>query len=285
MNGVQIDIILVAIITACAAAIPGIFLVLQGAALMSDAISHAILPGIVIMFFIVKTLQSPWLIVGAGFSGVATVMCTQWIIQTRRLKKDAAIGLIFPLFFSIGVILISLYARDVHLDTDMVLLGELAFAPFNRMIVGLYDLGPYAAWQMGVIGIMNVLFVVLCYKELKVASFDKQYAAISGCAPTALYYALMMLTSITCVGAFDVMGTVVIVALMIVPAATAFLYARSLLEMIIGSLAVAVAASVSGYTLAFCADVSIAGAIATLCGVFFVCGLAGTIYTRRARTL
>src|SRR3990170_3366249 len=121
MNLIQFELILIAVVAAVACTLPGVFLVLRGVALMSDAISHSILLGIVLMFLFMHQLHSPILIFGAALAGVCTVVCTEVLINTRRIQKDTAIGLVFPLFFSLGVILISQYARDVHLDMDMVI--------------------------------------------------------------------------------------------------------------------------------------------------------------------
>jgi len=268
-----LHIILIASLAAVACALPGIFLVLRGVALMSDAISHAILPGIAIMFLLVQKLESPWLIVGASLAGLLTVFCTEQLINTQRIKKDAAIGLVFPLFFSIGVIIISLYARNVHLDTDMVLLGELAFAPFNRLKLFGMDMGPYALWSMGAIFIMNVVFVVLCYKELQLITFDHTLAHLFGFQPTLLYYSLMTVTSITAVGAFDVVGSIVAVALMITPAATAYLCTHTLKPMVFLTILLAMSAAIGGYVCAHQFDVSIAGSIASVSGLLFMCAL------------
>src|SRR3989344_6639955 len=144
MNWICIELVLVAIVTAIACALPGLFLVLRGVALMSDAISHAMLLGIILMFLVIHNLNSPLLLLGAALAGLATVLVTELLIGTHKVKKDTAIGLVFPAFFSLGIVLITLYARDVHLDTDMVLLGELAFVPFSRLIIAGYDCGPYA---------------------------------------------------------------------------------------------------------------------------------------------
>ena len=157
----EIEILLLGVIVVTACVLPGVFLVLRGVSLMSDAISHAILLGIVLSFFIVRDLTSPWLIVAATATGILTVTLTELIIATKRMKKDAAIGIVFPVFFSIGVILISQFAGDVHLDTDAVLLGEIAFAPLNRWVVSGIDIGPKAIWLMGCIAIINSLFGVL----------------------------------------------------------------------------------------------------------------------------
>ena len=115
----ELEIILIAIILVQACILPGVFLVLRGMSLMSDAISHASLLGIVIAFFYTRSLDSPLLIIAAGLMGVLTVVITQWLISTKRLKEDAAIGLVFPLFFSIGVILITKYMGSIHIDADL----------------------------------------------------------------------------------------------------------------------------------------------------------------------
>ena len=128
----QIEIVLIAAVVAASCALVGSFLVLRRMALMSDAISHAILFGIVLMFFVVESTTSPLLIVAATLTGVLTVLLVEALTRTQLVKEDAAIGLVFPLLFSLGVILITRYASNVHLDVDAVLLGELAFAPFNR---------------------------------------------------------------------------------------------------------------------------------------------------------
>jgi manganese/zinc/iron transport system permease protein len=270
---IQLYMLLIAILVSLACALPGIFLVLRGVALMSDAISHAVLPGIAIMFLFVHQLDSPLLIIGASFAGLLTVFLTELLIQTRRLKKDAAIGLVFPLFFSVGVIIISQYARNVHLDTDMVLLGELAFAPFNRLIMYGVDVGPQALWVMGIIVIINALFVYALFKELALISFDITQAATLGFLPALIHYGLMTITSITAVAAFDIVGSIVVVALMITPPATAYLLTKRLPQMVFMSIALAISSSILGYVCAHFFDVSIAGSIATTNGLLFICAL------------
>ena len=128
-----LEIQLIAILVAGACSILGVFLVLKSMAMVSDAITHTILLGIVLAFFIVHDLNSPLLIIGAGIVGVLTVYLVELLNSTRLLKEDSAIGIVFPLLFSMAVILISKYTKNVHLDVDSVLLGELAFAPFNRI--------------------------------------------------------------------------------------------------------------------------------------------------------
>jgi manganese/zinc/iron transport system permease protein len=273
MNWLHIELIGIAILTAITCALPGVFLVLRGVAMMSDAISHAILLGIAIMFLIVKQLDSPLLIFGAAAAGILTVVCTEMIIKSKRLKQDAAIGLIFPFFFSVGVILISQYARNVHLDIDMVLLGELAFAPFNRMIIAGMDCGPCALWVVGATFLINGAFIGLFYKELVLTTFDATLATMSGFSPAILYYGLMVITSITAVATFDIVGSIMVVALMITTPATAYLVAKKVDYMIVLSLIFASISAFFGYFFAFWADVSIAGSIACMTGVLFMGGL------------
>lgn len=270
MSYLQVQIMFIALLASVACVIPGIFLVLRGVALMSDAISHAVLLGIAVMFLITKNLDSPLLLVGAALAGVATVFLTETVIQTRRLKEDAAIGVVFPLFFSCGIILISLFARDVHLDVDMVILGEIAFAPFNRWLLWGYDMGPAALYTLGANLLLNIGFVVLFYKELKLAIFDSDFAYVAGFSPALLYYGLMFLTSVTAVSAFDVVGSVVVVALMITPPATAYLLVRQLEHMIAFSVLLSALSALGGYGMAAWLDVSIAGSIATVSGVLFM---------------
>ena len=139
----ELQIMGIGIVLVLACVIPGVFLVLRGMSLMSDAISHASLLGIVVVFFLIQELSSPLLVVGASIAGILTVALTEWLISTQRVKKDAAIGLVFPVFFSIGVILITKFAGNVHLDSDCVLFGEIAFAPFERMVLFSVDIvGP-----------------------------------------------------------------------------------------------------------------------------------------------
>jgi manganese/zinc/iron transport system permease protein len=259
----------IAALTAAACALPGVFLVLRRMALMSDAISHAILLGIVLAFFVTENIASPLLIAAAAATGVLTVSLVEALHRTRRVKEDAAIGLVFPALFSMGVILISRFAGNVHLDVDAVLLGELAFAPFNRLVVGGVDLGPRTLWVMIGILALNVAFILAFYKELKLTTFDAALAGALGFAPAVVHYAFMTLVSVTAVGAFDAVGSVLVVALMIAPPSAAYLLTDRLPRMIGLSVAIGVASALAGYWMSYLLDVSIAGSMATMTGVAF----------------
>ncbi|MCW8981540.1 MAG: metal ABC transporter permease [Altibacter sp.] len=270
MTSPQLEIQLIAAIVAIACAIPGVFLVLRKMALISDAISHSILPGIVAGFFITQDLNSPLLILLAAITGVITVILVESIQKTRLVKEDTAIGLVFPALFSIGVILIAKNANDVHLDIDAVLLGELAFAPFDRLIISGMDVGPKSLWLMGSILLITVSLLFIFFKELKVSTFDAGLSSALGISPVIMHYGLMSVSSVTVVGAFDAVGAILVVALMIAPAATAYLLTSDLKRMIALSIGFGIFAAIGGYWVAHLLDASISGSMTTVLGLLFL---------------
>ena len=259
MTSPQIEIQLIAVVVAIACAIPGVFLVLRKMALISDAISHSILPGIVIGFFITQDLNSPFLILLAALTGLLTVVLVEIIQKTGLVKEDTAIGLVFPMLFSVGVIMIAKNANDVHLDVDAVLLGELAFAPFDRLLISGMDLGPKSLWVMGVVLLITVFLLFMFFKELKVSTFDSGLSSALGFSPI-----------LTVVGAFDAVGAILVVALMIAPAATAYLLTNDLKKMLWISIALGVFSAVAGYWFAHFIDASISGSMTTVLGIVFL---------------
>ncbi len=273
MSSAQIEIQLIAIITALSCALPGVFLVLRRMAMMSDAISHSILFGIVLAFFVVKDLASPILLVAAAATGVLTVALVELLNKSKLLKEDASIGIVFPVLFSIGVILITRFAGSVHLDVDAVLLGELAFAPFDRMIILGNDVGPKSLWIMSSALLLNVTYLLFFYRQLKISTFDPGLAAALGISPAIIHYTHMTLVSLTAVGAFEAVGSILVVALMIAPAAAAYLLTDRLHNMILLASLIGIASAISGYWMAHLLDVSIAGSMATMTGVFFLLSL------------
>lgn len=265
----SIEIQLIAAVVAVACALPGVFLVLRQMAMMSDAISHTVLLGIVVGFFIVEDINSPFLILGAALTGVLTVSLVELLNRTRLVREDAAIGLVFPALFSLAVILISRYAGSVHLDTDAVLLGELAFAPFERFELFGVDIGPISLYVMGGVLLLNLLFIVLFYKELKLATFDPGLAAALGFSPGVIHYGLMTMVSITAVGAFETVGSILVVALMIAPPVSAYLLTDRLPRMLGLSALFGILSAFGGYWLARWLDANIAGSMATTAGLLF----------------
>lgn len=269
MTTSQIEIQLIAAVVAVACALPGVFLVLRRMAMMSDAISHTVLLGIVVAFFLVGSMESPLLIFGAAAMGLVTVSLVELLNRTGLVKQDASIGLIFPALFSLAVILISRYASGVHLDADAVLLGELAFAPFDRLDVLGFSVPKSLAVMSGIL-LLNISFITLFFKELKLATFDAGLAATLGLSPVLIHYALMGLVSITAVGAFDAVGSILVVALMIAPAAAAYLLTDNLSKMLGLAALIGIVTAIGGYWLARILDANIAGSMATMAGVVFL---------------
>ena len=282
------EIQLVTVIVAVSCSLPGVFLVLWKMSMASDSITHTILLGIIIAFLATNDMSSPLLIIGAAIIGIVTVWLTELLVKTRLVAEDAATGVIFPLLFSVAVILISREASNTHIDTDSVLLGELAFAPFQRMVVRGFDIGARAIYTSGALLVINLAFITVFFKELKLAAFDPLLAAVLGFSPAVMHYALMTLVSVTSVGAFEAAGSILVVALMVGPAATARLVSEDLKTMLLLSSCFAMLSAVFGHRLAMWLDVSIAGSIAAVIGIIFaivLClspkkGLAPAAYNR-----
>lgn len=265
----QIDSALVITAVGAACAVPGVFLVLRRVVMVADAVSHVLLFGIVASFFLVRDLRSPWLMLGAAASGVATVALVELLQKTRLLKEDAAIGLVFPALFSLGTILASMYFRNTHLDIDQVLLGSAELAFLDRFTLGGVDHGPRAAVFLGACFLLNAGLLAVFYKEVKLATFDAGLAAALGFAPGVIHYALMTGVSVTTVAAFDAVGPVLVLAFFAVPPATAYLLTDRLSRMVLLSVLIAVAGGLAGTAAAFALNTTMAGAVAAVLGLVF----------------
>jgi manganese/zinc/iron transport system permease protein len=268
-----LTVLVIGAVVGASCATIGSFLVLRRMALLGDAISHAVLPGIALAFLFTGDRSALPMVLGAGALGVVTVLLVELLNRSRRLKEDASIGVVFPALFSIGVLIISRYASSVHLDLDCVLYGEIAYAPWDLIYWGSASLGPKALWVNGATLAVNLLLVGLFYKELKVTTFDPELAASLGFSPTVVHYLLMSAVSMTVVGAFESVGAILVVAMLVVPPATAYLLTDRLSHMIALSIGLGVASSTLGYGLARWLDASIAGAMAAVSGAFFVAAL------------
>ena len=262
-------IVLTGMLVGCASAIVGTFLVLRGNSMLSDAISHSIILGIVTVWLLTGAQAGPLQIAGAALTGVLTVFLTELLSGTSRVKHDAAIGLVFPALFSVGVLLLNLYARDIHIDQHTVLLGEIGFVWLDTVTLMGVELPRAVVWMTAVTG-LNLLFVTLFFKELKISTFDPGLAAALGFAPTVLFYALLFLTSATAVAAFDAVGAVLFIAFVIVPPSAAYLLTDRLWVMLVLGVLIAIASSIGGYGAAVMLDVSIGGMMALVTGLFLV---------------
>ncbi|MEJ8755443.1 metal ABC transporter permease [Pontibacter sp. H259] len=263
-------IILTGSLVATCCSLLGCYLILRRMAMVGDAISHAVLPGIVIAFLFTGSRDSIPMIIGAGLLGVITTFLIEFFHRYARVQADASIGITFTWLFAIGIILISVFAGQVDLDQDCVLYGEIAYVPLDLWLTesGL-SFGPNTIWTLGFVTILIIAFIILGYKELFLTAFDPAYAAAIGISTTLWYYLLMTAVSLTTVASFESVGAILVVAFLVGPPATAYLLTDNFEQMLLLSVACGILASIVGYYLAFWLDGSIAGAIATVTGIEF----------------
>ena len=256
-------------LVAASCALVGSFLVLRKLAMLSDAISHAVLPGIVVAFLLTGSRSSWPMFVGAVLVGALTAFSVQFLAR-RGVQGDAAIGVTFTSLFAIGVVLVSVYGSQVDLDLDCVLYGEIAYAPFDTISWGDVNLGARALWVNGGLLLLNLVVILGLYKQFKLCSFDPELAASVGIPVAVMHYLLMGLVATTTVGAFESVGAILVVAMLVVPGATAFLLTDRLSRMLPLAVAIGVASALIGYQIARALDGSIAGAMAMVTGGFFL---------------
>jgi manganese/zinc/iron transport system permease protein len=238
--------------------------------MMSDAISHSVLPGIIIAFLIVLDRSSPLIILGAALSGLLMVYLTELISRSKLVKTDASIGLVFPGLFSIGVILISMQMSSVHFHEHSVLVGDITLSALNNLVIDGVDYGPKSLYILGTVILINLLFIIIFFKELNITTFDPQLSAVLGFKNLTLHYLFMTIVSITAVASFDAAGSILVIALFIVPAATAHLFTHKITSMIIWAIIFAIISSISGFYLSIYFDAAVSGGIAVMCGVVFL---------------
>ncbi|KAF6245366.1 metal ABC transporter permease [Nitrosopumilus sp. b2] len=270
MIEISSDLIIIgtAVLVAANCASIGAFLVLRQMAMMSDAISHAVLLGIVIAVFMVGGRETVSVIVGGVLSGILTVSIVEMLYRTGKLKQDSSIGIVFPFLFAIGVILVT-QAGNVHIDAQHVLYGSIEFVPFDTLYVDEINIGSKSLWVLGILAIANISFIAILYKELKISTFDASVAVSVGLMPMLIHYLLMIMVATTAVVAFESVGAVLVIAFFIVPASGAYLLTDKLSHMIILSVTLGMISAIAGYMLAIFFDVSIAGSMAAVAGAVF----------------
>lgn len=262
-------IVLTACLVSLCCVIPGCFLVLRRMAMFSDAISHAVLPGLVIAYLISGS-RGAWLLPAAAASGLVVTFLIELIQKRFQVQSDAAIGLVYTLLFAIGVILVSLFAGQIDLDQDCVLYGEIAFVPFNLLeLPNGTPLGPVEVWITGTLLVLIVLTLIRSYKGLYLTTFDPGYATALGVSVAFWHYLLMGMVSLVTVVSFESVGAVLVIAFLTGPAATAALFAKRLPGMFLLAAIFGIIAAISGYFLAVWLNASIAGSISVMIGLIF----------------
>lgn len=264
-------IILTGSLVAVACSLLGTFLVLRKMSMVGDAISHAVLPGLVIAYLLSGSRASFPMLIGAAVFGILTTLIIELFQKKFKLQVDASIGVTFTALFAIGVIMISSLTGKIDLDQDCVLYGEIAYVPIDIWFTdGGTSLGPYSVWVIGGALLIVLAFTIFGYKGLKITTFDENYAASLGISTAFWHYALMSMVSLTTVVSFEAVGAILVVAFFIIPAATAYLWTNRLKSMLLLSCVFGVTSSVLGYFLAAQINGSIAGAMATIAGCIFI---------------
>lgn len=261
---------LLALVVALTAAIPGVVLVLRRQAMLSDALSHAVLPGIAVGALWTTNPNSPILLIGATLSGVLVMALTEWVRGRKRVTEDSATGLIFPAFFAIGVILISTKFNRSSISEHTVLVGDLNISAMQHLVVGTIDFGPKSAWTIGAVGLFTLALLLVAKRPLAISTFDPVFARTVGIRTRLINYLVMTMVSLTIVVVFDAAGAVLAVALMIVPAATALMIASSEGAMLLVTLVVAAVSSQVGFWVAYRLDAATSPTMAFVDGLIFL---------------
>ncbi|KAB7671845.1 metal ABC transporter permease [Bacillus sp. B1-b2] len=247
----------------------GVLLILRRMAMMADAISHTVLLGIVCAYIITRELNGIHMLIGAVLVGLMTAVLVQWF-HSRGVQQEAAIGVVFTTLFAIGVILIATKVGNAHLDVQHTLMGEITFIPWEKVNIPLLGNIPEAVVLLTLVLVTVLFFILAFYKEWKITSFDPMLAASIGLPVMLLHYLFMSLVSLTTVAAFDAVGAIMVVAMLITPAASAYLWTNRLSWMFVISSIFGVMSAFMGYYIAVWLDTSISGAMAFSTGIIFI---------------
>ena len=256
-------------LVALACGLLGNYLILRRMALMGDAISHSILPGIVIAFLIGESRGPLVMFAGALAAGMVTTALIEAIQRRTRIKQDAAMGVVFSSLFAIGVVLVSLYAGQTDLDAECVLFGDLGYIAVSEGMLLFGREVPVQVVVMAGVCLAVIAFLTLFYKELLVTCFDPALATSLGIRPVIWHYAFMAMLSVVIVSSFRAVGAILVVATLVLPGATAYLLSSRLPVMLALSVLHAAISAVLGMHLGVWLDCSFGAALVVVGGILF----------------
>jgi manganese/zinc/iron transport system permease protein len=260
--------LVVAAMTNVACSLVGCYLVLRRMSLLGDALAHAVLPGLVIAFLFSGTLAIGAMFVGAFVAAIATTFLTQLLHRQGGVAEDTSMGIVFTSLFALGVVLIKRYSENVHIDASCVLEGNLSFVTSYMIEIAGYEV-PRAFLSILPALVINLAIILLMWKELKITSFDPALAGTLGFRPNLIHYLLMVLVAATTVGSFEAVGSILVIAMLIVPAATAHLLCDRLGWMLVTSAIVAALSAYGGFVAAIVFDAEPAGMMAVAGGALY----------------
>lgn len=262
-------ILLTGSLTAIVCSIVGSYLVVRGFAMVTDALSHSIVPGIALAFLFTGSRDIVPMFLGATIFGLLSTYLIETLQKKVRVQADASIGVTFTWFFSIGILLISYYSGNIDLDLDCVLYGEIAFVPIDVLLINGVSYGPRSLWIIGITAVVIASTLFTTRKEMRLALFDPAFAVSVGIIPVVWHYVLMTLVTLTTVASFEIVGSIIVISLFIVLPASAYLLAKSLSSMIVLSSIFGIIATCLGYYIAMYFNGSISGAISIATGIIF----------------
>ena len=265
-----------ALAAACSAQL-GVFLVLRRLAMLADALSHAVLPGIVLGFLMSGSRSGFGILAASAGAALACAASIQFLQRYAGLRQDLAIGSSFTFFFAVGVILITRFAGQVDLDQDCVLYGELAYAPLDPLVVRGLWLGPRSAWVLGGLFVLTYLVFKVFRSRWVATSFDPDYARSVGIQTNLWHTLFMAIVALTTTLTFESVGAVLIIALLVGPAATALLLTHRLSKVFLYAFLISVAEVGAGYGLALATSGNLVGAIGIITGLVYLAVYAVTL--------
>lgn len=275
------------ILTACSVAIPasllGVLLVSKSLVMVGDAISHAVLPGIVVAYLLSGTRDSGPMLLGAAATGFLTTFLIDFLRRKWQIQEDAAIGFTFTFLFATGVLLIALFAgKNSDLDQECVLYGDLETSILDQVIVGGYLYGTRAILQLLPLTIVLLVVIIFGFKGWKVWAFNPQFGSFIG-IPTRLFQLiLMLLLSIHAVLSFESVGVILVVGLLVLPAATALQFSKTLSRTFCYAACIGIVSCILGVFLGKWINISISPLIVCVNGLIFLISVVLSPYKRKA---
>jgi len=262
--------LITALLIAWSCSLLGVFLVLRKMVMVGDAISHSVLPGIVIAYLVGSQTQSGFVMIGAAVFGVLTTIIIDFLYRKLKLQEDASIGLTFTWLFALGVLLISFFASgNVDLDQECVLFGELGLTFLDKIIINGRLYGTKSMATLLPAFLFVLVFVVRGYKGFQLSAFQAEFGKTKGINAGFWHYALMGMVSVVTVLSFESVGAILVVGFLVVPPATAYLLSNDLKRMHIISILIGTFNVIAGYLLAVQFNVSISPTIITISGIVF----------------
>lgn len=263
-------VILNALTIGISCALLGVFLILKKNVMIGDAISHSVLPGIVLAYIVTTNFNSVFMLIGAAVFGVFTTLIIEFLYKKLKLQEDASIGITFTWLFAVGVIMISMFTEsNTDLDQECVLYGDLGTTFLEKIYIGKYLVGTHSFWKIFPVFVLIILTYLFGFKGLKIISFNVDYAISKGINVNAWNIAFMTLVSLTTVMSFESVGAVLVIGFIVLPGATAYLISNKLLMMIYLSVAIVISTVLIGFLASIYFDVNIGSSIVVVNGFLF----------------